>query len=64
MKYNAQEISHGYDSHKEIKKILIENNVKKFLLVCDNSFQFMFLKDYIPSLGFDYVQFSEYKKGY
>ncbi len=60
MKYNTQEIIQGYDSYLSIKDILVENGVKKFLLVCDSSFQFMFLKDYIPAIGIDYVQFSEF----
>lgn len=57
MRYNNQEIFHGYDCYQKMKGILQENNVQKFFLVCDSSYEFMFIKEYIASLGIPYVKF-------
>lgn len=56
----SQSIISGDNSLKNLEKILIESNVKRFLLVHDSSFQFLAAKDYFANLSVDFVAFSDF----
>ena len=51
----------GYGSYKSIENVLKSEGAKRPLLVCDSAFEFLFIKDYIRNLDFDFVYFSDFK---
>lgn len=57
---NKQEIICETNSYLKIKDILVKNNVSKFLLVCDNAFDFLFIKDYFENIQIPFVKFSKF----
>ncbi|MBE6534942.1 MAG: phosphonoacetaldehyde reductase, partial [Ruminococcaceae bacterium] len=57
MEFKEQEIFFGYDSHLNINEILKRNHVAKPLLVCDDAFDLLFIKDYFADLKLDIVLF-------
>ncbi len=54
-----QEIFDGLNSHEEIREILKLLGSKKFLLVCDNAFQYIPFKHYFDKLDIPYIKFDE-----
>ncbi len=58
MESKTQNISFGYDSYLNIESILMSNDVKKPLLVCDGIFDSLFIKKYFDELNFDFVIFN------
>ncbi len=58
---NNQIIYSGNNSYNKINDILRETNAKKVLLVCDNSYDFMFIKEYMEQLDVQFVRFSEFR---
>lgn len=56
--FAEQEIVSGKDSFLSIPTLLEKCGAKKPMLVCDrSSFDFLFLKDYLDSLSWDFVRF-------
>ena len=56
-----QIIYSNYGSYKNLETVLKNSTVKKPLLVCDGAYDFLFIKDYIESLNFPFVFFSDFK---
>lgn len=54
-----QEIFDGLNSYKEIRVILKLLGSKKFLLVCDNAFQYIPFKHYFDELDIPYIKFDD-----
>lgn len=54
----GQQIIYGEDSTEKIANLLNQVSCRKFLLVCDNSYPFLNIKDEIDSLPFEHVMFS------
>ena len=61
MKFKEQEIFFGYESHLNIEKILARSNANKPLLVCDDAFDLLFIKDYFQNIDYDIVYFNGFK---
>jgi alcohol dehydrogenase class IV len=59
-KIMSQIIINGHDCHINLDKILNDNNIKKFLLVCDSSFKYLKIKDYFYSLKIPFVIFDQF----
>ena len=55
-----QTIISGKDSYKKIEEILNDVKSKKFMLVCDSSFEFLSIKDYFNQIKIPYVKFSDF----
>ena len=60
MEFKNQQVFTGYNSYLNIEKILKENKVKRPLLVCDGAYDFLFIKDYISNLKYNFVLFSNF----
>ena len=60
MEFKNQQLFKGYNSYINIEKILNSNNVKRPLLVCDGAYDFLFVKNYIENLNYDFVKFSDF----
>lgn len=58
--YEQQETYEGKDSFLDVARILKHANVKKPLLVCDAAYNNLFIKEYIESLPYNFIKFSEF----
>lgn len=52
-----QKIVEGYE---HLEQVLGETGCRKYLLVCDSSFPFLFIRDYFKNLGLPYAAFDEF----
>lgn len=55
-----QFIINGQNSYRKIETILKELEAKKFLLVCDEAFPFLPIKDYFDEIGVPFVKFNDF----
>ena len=56
----SQKVYCGNGSIKELENILINIGSQKFMLVCDNSYSFLPIKEYISHINVPFVVFNEF----
>lgn len=54
---NMQKILFG---HTRLSEALAATACRKYMLVCDSSFPYLFIKDYFPTIGIPFVIFSDF----
>lgn len=56
-----QTIIKGRNSYQHLYKLIKEHNIKRFMLVCDNAYPLLPVKDYIDKLNVPYIIFNQFK---